>query len=290
MKMFEQILKSKPHQKLYLDRYIKFIIWCRNNPPTSKYIEAHHICPKASDLFPEYKSFKLYPWNKIKLTLKQHYIAHLLLAKAYGGSQSFAVLRMYRKRKKTDLFNGLLYEKLRIEDIEFNRISHQGDNHWSRQPGKIHNAKVNHPRGMAGKVHDNEYKKYMKEINTGDKNPFYGKNHSNETKKKLSIQTKSHRWITDGKNNIKLVDPDQEIPEGFRLGRTIKSPQDGKKWINQTGRERMINEMDDIPDGWFLGRAKRIFINNGQEMRMIFEGTTIPSGWNVGRVNRHTGQ
>jgi hypothetical protein len=27
-----------------------------------------------------------------------------------------------------------------------------GDNHWSKRPGKIHNAKVNHPKGSSKKV------------------------------------------------------------------------------------------------------------------------------------------
>lgn len=27
-----------------------------------------------------------------------------------------------------------------------------GDNHWSKRPGKIHNAKINHPKGSSKKI------------------------------------------------------------------------------------------------------------------------------------------
>jgi hypothetical protein len=54
-------------------------------------LEAHHILPKARDLFPEYTSFKDNPWNKVRLTTDQHIIAHVMLWKAYGGSQAKAL-------------------------------------------------------------------------------------------------------------------------------------------------------------------------------------------------------
>ena len=88
------ILTQKPHNPHYLKRYWKFILGCQEKNrdlPKDTYTENHHICPKAKDLFPEYKSFKTYSWNKIKLTLRQHVLAHVLLAKTYGGSQLLAL-------------------------------------------------------------------------------------------------------------------------------------------------------------------------------------------------------
>ena len=81
-----QILFSKPHNAHYLVRYLRFINYCEEvNESLSDdvYVEQHHICPKASDLFPEYVNFKEYPWNMIALTARQHIIAHVLLWKAY---------------------------------------------------------------------------------------------------------------------------------------------------------------------------------------------------------------
>jgi hypothetical protein len=93
-----EILKSKPHNPHYLNRYYNFIISCTKNNANlgeSVYTEMHHICPKANDLFPEYKSLKKFPWNKSMLTDRQHYIAHWLLWKSYtNASQTHAFMCM----------------------------------------------------------------------------------------------------------------------------------------------------------------------------------------------------
>jgi hypothetical protein len=88
---FADILKSKPHNSRQMDRYIRFI---KSRSSNGGYVEKHHICPKAKSLFPEYKSFKEFPWNRIELSAREHFIAHLLLWKAYGGSQTVAITRM----------------------------------------------------------------------------------------------------------------------------------------------------------------------------------------------------
>lgn len=96
------ILQSKPHNPHYLSRYYKFILACNLHNTTNNiikrkknsiddyFMDSHHICPKAHDLFPEYTSFKKYPWNKVDLTPRQHFIAHMILWKLYGGSQKFS--------------------------------------------------------------------------------------------------------------------------------------------------------------------------------------------------------
>jgi hypothetical protein len=85
------ILKTKPHNSHYLNRYIKFIE-SRKEPLEN--ICVHHILPKAPELFPEYKDLKENPWNGIRLTYREHIIAHLLLWRAFGGSMSGAYFLM----------------------------------------------------------------------------------------------------------------------------------------------------------------------------------------------------
>lgn len=82
-----KILSTKNHNIHYLNRYIRFISNFYDQPPIKGGTEEHHICPKSKDLFPEYKSFKLHPWNKIILTKRQHFIAHLLLYRAFYKSK-----------------------------------------------------------------------------------------------------------------------------------------------------------------------------------------------------------
>ena len=93
------ILSSKPHNPHYLHRYIKFIESCKLNDDIS-YKEKHHICPKSKmDMFPEFSSLTNHPWNKILLTERQHIIAHWILHKCYGGSQTLAFNFMSKRYK-----------------------------------------------------------------------------------------------------------------------------------------------------------------------------------------------
>lgn len=77
------ILISKPHNSHYLLRYLKYLEVFKDQEYIKGVHENHHICPKSNDLFPEYKSFRKNPWNKISLTKRQHFIAHLILSKVY---------------------------------------------------------------------------------------------------------------------------------------------------------------------------------------------------------------
>jgi hypothetical protein len=76
--------------------------------------EDHHICPKALDMFPEYTSFKENPWNKAALSYRQHLIAHKMLHKAYGGSQTMALWSMLNIDAGNEMrVNSKFYDALR---------------------------------------------------------------------------------------------------------------------------------------------------------------------------------
>jgi hypothetical protein len=62
-----------PH---YLNRYLKFVLNC--TPNLNNYTEEHHILPKS--LFPD---FKTDPRNLVRLTARQHFIAHWILSKVF---------------------------------------------------------------------------------------------------------------------------------------------------------------------------------------------------------------
>jgi hypothetical protein len=95
--MYKKILlETKTDNKIYICRYINFIESCKDNN-AKMYIkdgEFHHILPKS--IFCEYKNFTLYSWNKVKLTLRQHFLAHWMLAKIFGGHQWFSFNQMRR--------------------------------------------------------------------------------------------------------------------------------------------------------------------------------------------------
>jgi hypothetical protein len=108
-----EILKTKPCNEFYINHYKNFIEKCRiKNKFIGKsiYCEVHHICPKAKDLFPEYKNIKEFPWNGVVLTFEQHIIAHILLTKIYpkNFSMSFSLTMMVgddNKKYKTKYEN-----------------------------------------------------------------------------------------------------------------------------------------------------------------------------------------
>jgi hypothetical protein len=107
------ILASKPHNPHYLNRYIRFVTRCQEkNADYIGYTEKHHICPKASDMFPEYKCFKENPWNCAVLTARQHFIAHVILSKVYK-SYSMISAAWAMQNKNNIKINSKIYEILK---------------------------------------------------------------------------------------------------------------------------------------------------------------------------------
>lgn len=164
------ILSSKPNNSHYLNRYIRFIEYCKvkNIGLTKKncYLEAHHICPKAKDLFPEYSSFPDHPWNKILLTARQHFIAHMILWKCYGCSQTLAFKKFIgnQPKQKTSYqkITNKMYESLKIQRSNI-----------------------------------------LSENMMGDKNHFYGKHHSQHTRTKISktLMSIDKSWRIENSKN-----------------------------------------------------------------------------------------
>jgi hypothetical protein len=107
------ILASKPHNPHYLNRYITFVQQCQHkNIQQEGYFEKHHICPKAKDMFPEYKSFSKNPWNKVLLTPRQHFIAHLILWKIFPGFYS-QLISLNLMKKNSEIKNSKIYQEIR---------------------------------------------------------------------------------------------------------------------------------------------------------------------------------
>lgn len=69
------------------------------------------------------------------------------------------------------------------------------------------------------KTHQSEqFRKTMSDINLGEKNPFYGKQHSDRTKQELSSFRTGIKWINNG-NSEKQIPKNDPVPEGYNPGR-----------------------------------------------------------------------
>lgn len=154
--MFERFLRSKQHNTHFLNRYIKFINWCKENPTINKYYEMHHICPKSIDMFP---TFSKEDWNIIKLSARQHFIAHWLLYKSYPTSrkQLYAFLCMADKQSRNNKRDAIklssrLYEKYR--KINNKRIAEErkGKAYYKDKNGEIVYCKTTDPRVLSGEL------------------------------------------------------------------------------------------------------------------------------------------
>lgn len=190
---------------IHTDRYDHFITERKlrtlpDNTPT----ENHHILPKSLGGTDS-------PDNLITLSIREHYIAHLILWKAFGGKMSTAFHNMINFRRYKIYMTSRQYSELREDFIN----SMSGDKHPFY--GKHHSADTkklmsetrkgmpSHRKGKKlskshtnniktclkgnayreGKLHSEESKKKISEAITGNKNPFYGKKHSPETIAKL---------------------------------------------------------------------------------------------------------
>lgn len=94
----------------YFNRYIKFYFLFKelNSNNFDADLINHHFLPKAKDAFPEYTSFTDYPWNKLRLTRRQHIFAHLLLYKSFPELKS----QIYALNQLKGLIDNRLSPKL----------------------------------------------------------------------------------------------------------------------------------------------------------------------------------
>lgn len=205
MDLFD-ILTSKPGNEHFIKRYVKFIRWCMLQG--NKKGEAHHICPKAKDMFPEYRSFKEHPWNFCRLTPRQHYIAHWMLWKAYGGSQtrSFWVFNHCQSHRITSR----VYEKLKIE------FGKNQSRLMSKRPKSAEHA-------------EKLRKILLEKTNTAEQrarcsNRMANRVVSEDERKKIADGVSKHVsntvWINNGLENKRILAHDQ-IPDGWKRGRLM---------------------------------------------------------------------
>ena len=152
------ILASKPHNAHYLKRYYNFILCCgefNKTLPAEVYTERHHICPKSEDLFSEYKDFRQFPWNKVVLTARQHFLAHWMLFKAYRNQSTAYSLRTmsrgqsnrYQSRSKSKN-----YELIRRETKQIVSESQKGIASYRDSQGNTVTCSTTDPRVLSGEL------------------------------------------------------------------------------------------------------------------------------------------
>lgn len=98
--------------KIYIERYNRLIKYCKNRTLNDEeYSEIHHIIPRCM-------SGDNGATNLIRLSAKEHYLAHWMLWKAYGTPGlvgAFFMMMVKNTQQDRRIMPSYLYEKLRKE-------------------------------------------------------------------------------------------------------------------------------------------------------------------------------
>jgi hypothetical protein len=159
----------------YTNTYYKIIEKAKNSDRNkSSIFESHHIIPKSIGGSEE-KS------NLVLLTLKEHFICHLLLLKMTEGKNKEYMYYAFNMMSNFKKYNSKAYSLLKTEFKKIHSVRMSGPNspHFGKKQKKstvekrIANTDRNKLRTMLGKI--------------GELNPNYGKILNDETKNKISM-------------------------------------------------------------------------------------------------------
>lgn len=210
--MFQDKLFSKPHNIHYLNRYITFITLCKHKNRVKG--DNHHILPKAKDMFPEYSDFNLHEWNKVKLSKREHFIAHMILWKAYPESNSQLYAFFSMKNKNHVKINSKIFQKLK-EDIAKAKLN-KGFIIAKDKNENIYRIHKEDPRWISGELvgmrknipaHENTKKA------TSER--WKGISKHKEHNRKNSESMKKLKWYHNFSENKTKRFKENEVPEGY---------------------------------------------------------------------------
>lgn len=259
--------------------------------------EYHHIIPKAckgSDC----------KYNLVCLTIREHYIAHLLLTQIYKGTEyetamlhAISCMKMgsSKSKRSTQLkFNSRLYAQLVSKGRKMQHLHHSykgyiqitnGINNKLIHPSKLHDYLIaGWTRGQTQKI-------------------------SAEGRKAKGAKYKNTYFVTNGIDNLRIPN-NQPIPNGYYKGRIFNCchlsnnpTTKNHKWMYKENELIHVssNQIETyIQLGFQLGRGPsnnkfkfstkgKICINNGVKNKMIFPSDLEKwkiLGWTQGQLKR----
>jgi len=116
--------------KHYYTRYKKFIAYCRIRKLKAEYTEIHHIKPKCLNGTNDEN-------NLIKLTAREHYIAHVLLWKIYPNSEGLSLAVVSFRGREKAFINSRQIELARKNKAKLTSIRQIGQRHTLEARRKI---------------------------------------------------------------------------------------------------------------------------------------------------------
>lgn len=221
--------------QIYYLRYIKFIEYCRKHPPQN-YKETHHILPKS--LGGENDQT-----NLIKLTARQHFIAHWMLWKIYRNHKmtlAFWSMRMIKGDRDFKI-NSKTYQLLKEEHSLI-----QSEHMKLNNPMKnlLTSDKIRKHR--LGKSLSEETKQKISESTKG-------RPKSEETKRKMSESSKGKPKSESHKQSLRNNRADFSGKNNPMYGRSVVKERNLKWYTN--GFENEFIPEGTHKEGWLRGRT-----------------------------------
>jgi DNA-binding CsgD family transcriptional regulator len=171
------------------------------------YFEGHHIIPKYLGGTGN-SNRPLNNNNIVLLTPREHFIAHLLLWRENRDRQSaLALHKMMSNNKNQNRTSNRGYEEARLAF----RITNIGNKYGQNQKGKK----------ISQEQKDLQSQK-MKGRYNGEKNPFYGKTHTEESKQKIK-ENRKHIKFEDTWNykGVRVIIKNDEIIAKFHTNKEV---------------------------------------------------------------------
>ena len=242
-----------------------------------EYYETHHVVPRSVDKKLIYKKS-----NKVNLTVREHFVAHLLLKQIYKkkfGEDSYQYKAMvktcflFANKHKSATINSRTIEKLRIaykklpspmkgRPMSDNAKKALHKANIGRKHTKEHRQKILESRIKNGNNRlSEEHKQILIESRLGSK-------HTEETKERIRQKKLGFRHTEESKKKIgeaaskfmsgrKLP---KEVCENIRKSKSgEKNPNFGKKWMfNEQTNHRLCVKIEEIEEykkiGYKLGK------------------------------------
>lgn len=257
------ILRSKPHNPHYLNRYINFIEQCKiKNKNFNGYLEHHHICPRAKDMFPQYECFFKNPWNCASLTARQHYISHIMLWKSFPQIISCKRALWFMSNSKWRNFNKFskTYENLKKDSIEIwkkqgkrvGKTSRGAVPVYSPEDGKIIKIKKDDPKYLSGILKHHSLGMRVGKNDNGHIIYADSKDIRFESGEYFSLN-KDMVPVKDSEGNMLQVKKDDPR---YISGELIHNTKD-TIWINNGIHEKTIEKNSKLEEGWVRGRLTK---------------------------------
>lgn len=264
-----------PNQ-IHLNRYINFIYSRKfREIPEGTYVEKHHIIPRSLGGNDEES-------NLIILTGREHFIAHMILWKVFGGKMATAFWFMSFNNRK-HCFNNLTsrqYEELKKEAFTYRRCWNKGiklEEYYDKETYDTVYKKYVEAR--TGIYHSEETKKEMSKNRQGEKNPFYGRKHTEDTKKRQSEVKKGKNHPNYGKHRT------QETKNKMSIS-AKKRNRKGKSYEEQYGREKSIEYKEKLSAAYIGSK----FINKNGVCKRIKKDELdyyLKNGWVKGQPSKN---